>query len=282
MIDYYNLLGVTPEATPAELKRAFRAQAKRSHPDAHPGLPPAEAEAMRRRFILLAQAYETLTHPLRRERYHRQWQASRPQGASAGGSASPGAGPWRSTRAGFRSGRRSAAGGEARFTSAGGEGEGLEDLLREVESLLGRFGLGLRQPFEELLEALLEWARAVFRQVAEAWDAAGEEEPPPQRERPAGPRPAQGAGRATTRSGTDRARADDRAGDRAKNRAKNRAGSGGRPGSRARAHPDVEAELRALKEKLGGRPRARGPEADSPQDVEAELRRLKRKLGREG
>jgi molecular chaperone DnaJ len=61
---YYEVLGVSQQATEADIKRAYRALARRYHPDSHPDDPDAEA-----RFKEVTIAYETLRDPERRRRY---------------------------------------------------------------------------------------------------------------------------------------------------------------------------------------------------------------------
>lgn len=63
-VDHYAMLGVSPQATPDEIKRAYRRRARDLHPDANPGDPDAEA-----RFKELARSYEVLSDPQRRQLY---------------------------------------------------------------------------------------------------------------------------------------------------------------------------------------------------------------------
>ncbi|MBV9279900.1 MAG: molecular chaperone DnaJ [Chloroflexi bacterium] len=63
--DYYDILGVTRSASEADIKRAFRSQARRFHPDVNKA-PDAEA-----RFKEINEAYEVLSDPSKRATYDR-------------------------------------------------------------------------------------------------------------------------------------------------------------------------------------------------------------------
>ncbi len=66
MTDYYEILGIERNADVDTLKRAFRAQALKYHPDRNPDNPEAE-----QKFKEVAQAYEVLSDPQKREQYDR-------------------------------------------------------------------------------------------------------------------------------------------------------------------------------------------------------------------
>jgi DnaJ-class molecular chaperone len=142
MMDPYAVLGVPPGASEAEVKRAFRRQAKRLHPDLNPG-----NRAVEQQFRDLSAAYELLSDPAQRRRYDRG------EIDAAG----------HERRAGFR-----AAGAQARRRTA----DGLEDVLQEFWRRGRRAGAPHAAPkpavvaAQSLVLTFLEAACGGRRQVA--------------------------------------------------------------------------------------------------------------------
>eukprot|EP00123_Amoebidium_parasiticum_P015415 comp22960_c0_seq1/m.36452 comp22960_c0_seq1/g.36452 ORF comp22960_c0_seq1/g.36452 comp22960_c0_seq1/m.36452 type:complete len:542 (-) comp22960_c0_seq1:263-1888(-) len=62
--EYYDVLGVAPDATPGEIKKAYFNKARRLHPDKNKDDPEAE-----QKFLKVGQAYQVLCDPALRARY---------------------------------------------------------------------------------------------------------------------------------------------------------------------------------------------------------------------
>jgi DnaJ-class molecular chaperone len=91
--DYYEVLGITRDATPEAIKKAYRTLARKHHPDVNPGDKKAEAK-----FKEAQQAYDILSDPEKKSLYDRYGNAAF-EGFAAAGPRS-GASEWTSSQAG--------------------------------------------------------------------------------------------------------------------------------------------------------------------------------------
>lgn len=136
--DFYAILGVSKDASEAELKKAYRKLARKYHPDQNPGDAAAE-----KRFKEITEANAVLSDPEERQQYDAiramgsgaRFTAPGPGGGSGGGPGAGGAGGFEDLFGGlFNTGTRSRGGGAG-------------DLPPEFADLFGGFGGGGRGGF---------------------------------------------------------------------------------------------------------------------------------------
>ncbi|MGB3591937.1 MAG: molecular chaperone DnaJ [Nonlabens sp.] len=118
MADYYEILGVSKNATPAEIKKAYRKKAIEFHPDKNPGDTAAEEK-----FKKAAEAYETLSNDQKKARYDQLGHQAYTSGG-AGGFGGGGAGGFNMDDIFSQFGDIFGGGGSGGFSGFGGFGGG--------------------------------------------------------------------------------------------------------------------------------------------------------------
>jgi curved DNA-binding protein CbpA len=81
MADYYTVLRVPKDASEEEIKRAYKALAKRWHPDKNP----EKQEEATKKFKEVSEAYQVLNDPIKRRLYDREGRASLSSSCSSQG-----------------------------------------------------------------------------------------------------------------------------------------------------------------------------------------------------
>src|SRR5512146_2574755 len=78
--DYYKTLGVSRDASQAEIQKAYRELARKYHPDVNP-----DDKSAKKKFQQVQQAFDVLNNPEKREMYDRYGSSFETRGAGPGG-----------------------------------------------------------------------------------------------------------------------------------------------------------------------------------------------------
>ena len=162
MENYYTLFEVPPAADIALIRSAFRKKAKSCHPDLFQQVPAEERQSRQKEFVRLTQAYEILADPGKRQLFDRQLTKSATKARQPHDQKYSRSSSFSSGRSSFK--QKKGFSSNAQKASTSEPEDSLEDLLRDVEEMLGQFGLNFRDP----LEMLVEWARNIFQEITES------------------------------------------------------------------------------------------------------------------
>ncbi len=140
--DYYKILGVGKTASEAEIKKAFKTQARKCHPDMHPE---NEKAKWTEKFKDLNEAYTVLSDKQKRTIYDQVGQQGYQDYARGGGTsrASGGGNPYQQYQQYTYNGGQGFGG----FSNAGGQGFSGADFSDFFQSIFGGMGGGFGQNF---------------------------------------------------------------------------------------------------------------------------------------
>ncbi len=164
MKNYYKLFEVPNDADISTLRSAFRKKAKSCHPDLFHHVSPEERKNLQKKFIRLSQAYETLSDPKKRQLFDLRLRKSSVKAGQQNVKEYRSTSNSSSRRNNFK---QNSAFSRSNYKSTSEEsGDTLEDLIRDVEEVLGQFGLNFKDP----LEMLVDWAREVYQELTGAFN----------------------------------------------------------------------------------------------------------------
>ncbi len=161
MENYYTLFEVPPSADVTLIRSAFRKKAKSCHPDLFQQLPAEERQNRQKEFVRLTQAYEILADPQKRLIFDRELAKSATKARKPHDQKNRRSSSFSSSSSSFKQKNKFSANPKESSTSE--PEDSLEDLLKDVEEMLGKFGLNFKDP----LEMLVEWARNIFQEITE-------------------------------------------------------------------------------------------------------------------
>ncbi|MBI2421033.1 MAG: DnaJ domain-containing protein [Candidatus Levybacteria bacterium] len=159
--DYYQILGVSKNASDAEIKKAYRKLALQYHPDRNKGDKTSEEK-----FKEVTKAYEVLSDPQKKQAYDQFGHAAF-EGASAGGFGGPGQGPF--------GGQQSGQYGPFTYTyttggnTGGFDFGGFSDPFEIFEQFFGGaspFGRAQRRPVYSLQIDFIEAVKGVTKRIS--------------------------------------------------------------------------------------------------------------------
>lgn len=164
MENYYKLFEVPNDAGISTLRSAFRKKAKSCHPDLFQHVSPEERKNLQKKFVRLSQAYETLSDPKKRQLFDLRLRKSSVKAGQQNVKEYRSTSNSSSRRNNFK---QNSAFSRSNYKSTSEEsGDTLEDLIRDVEEVLGQFGLNFKDP----LEMLVDWAREVYQELTGAFN----------------------------------------------------------------------------------------------------------------
>ena len=164
MENYYKLFEVPNDADISTLRSAFRKKAKSCHPDLFQHVSPEERKNLQKKFVRLSQAYETLADPKKRHSFDQSLRKSSVKAGQQNVKEYRSTSNSSSSRNNFK---QNSTFSRSNYKSTSEEsGDTLEDLIRDVEEVLGQFGLNFKDP----LEMLVDWAREVYQELTGAFN----------------------------------------------------------------------------------------------------------------